>query len=154
MGITIYFDLDGTLYDLYNIENWEQKLREEKPNMYNQDRPLYTPRIHTIVSALLRLGVKFHSITKLSMTATKNYAELTTEEKRSWVRNNLPFISNISVIPYADHKSNYIRRKDEENILIDDSEYECSDWTGTAYKANGNVEEILTKILESFNKGQ
>lgn len=154
MGITIYLDLDGTVYDLYNIEQWEEKLRAEQPNMYNQNRPLFTPRIHIIVSALLRFGVKFHVITKLSKTATKNYAELTSEEKRSWVRNNLPFVSNVSTIPYADHKSNYIRRKDEENILIDDSEYECNDWTGTAYRANGNVEEILTKILESFNKGQ
>lgn len=150
MSTTIYFDLDGTLYDLYNIENWEQKLREEKPNMYNQDRPLYTPRIHTIVSALLRLGVKFHSITKLSMTATENYAKLTTEEKKEWVRNNLPFVSNINCIPYTDHKYKYIRRKDEENILIDDSEYECSDWTGTAYKAENNIEDILEKILKDL----
>ena len=111
--ITIYLDLDGTVYDLYNIPNWEQKLRAEVPNMYNQNRPLYTERIHTIVSALLKLGVKFNAITKLSMTATKNYAELTTAEKKSWVRTNLPFVSNINCIPYADHKYNYIRRKDE-----------------------------------------
>lgn len=150
MGTTIYLDLDGTLYDLYNIENWEQKLREEKPNMYNQDRPLYTPRIHTIVSALLRYGVKFHVITKLSMTATKNYAELTTAEKKTWTRTNLPFVSNINCINYYDHKYNYICKKDEDNILIDDSDKECADWTGTAIKAENNIEEILSKILDKI----
>ena len=34
MTTKIYFDLDGTVYDLYSIENWEPKLRAENVEVF------------------------------------------------------------------------------------------------------------------------
>ena len=34
MTTKIYFDLDGTVYDLYSIENWELKLRAENADVF------------------------------------------------------------------------------------------------------------------------
>ena len=31
---TIYFDMDGTIADLYNVENWLPKLRAEDASPY------------------------------------------------------------------------------------------------------------------------
>ena len=34
MSKKIYFDLDGTVYNLYGIENWLQYLNEEKSEVF------------------------------------------------------------------------------------------------------------------------
>lgn len=37
---TIYFDLDGTLVNLYNVPNWLQKIRSEDVSPYLDAEPL------------------------------------------------------------------------------------------------------------------
>ena len=34
-SVKIWLDLDGTVYDLYNVENWEPRLRAEDPTVFN-----------------------------------------------------------------------------------------------------------------------
>ena len=36
MSIKVYMDLDGTVYDLYNIENWEPKLCAEDADVFKE----------------------------------------------------------------------------------------------------------------------
>ena len=36
MSKKIYFDLDGTVYDLYNMENWLEKLRSETEKVFTE----------------------------------------------------------------------------------------------------------------------
>ena len=36
----LYFDMDGTIANLYNVEGWESKLRAEDPSPYADASPL------------------------------------------------------------------------------------------------------------------
>ena len=38
--MTIYFDMDGTIADLYGVENWLPKLRAEDASPYAEATPL------------------------------------------------------------------------------------------------------------------
>ena len=44
-NITIYFDMDGTIADLYGVENWLDFLINEKPTPYIKARPLCNLRV-------------------------------------------------------------------------------------------------------------
>ena len=61
MSIKIYFDLDGTVYDLYNVENWLEKLRSEDASVFSEGDFIgdYN-RFKTVCEKLVSLGVQFH----------------------------------------------------------------------------------------------
>ena len=37
---TIWFDMDGTIADLYGVENWLPKLRSSDPSPYAEAKPM------------------------------------------------------------------------------------------------------------------
>ena len=39
----VYFDMDGTIANLYNVEGWESKLRAEDASPYADASPLRVP---------------------------------------------------------------------------------------------------------------
>ena len=40
MNTTICFDMDGTIADLYGVQNWLEMLQAENPQPYRQAKPL------------------------------------------------------------------------------------------------------------------
>ena len=39
-NVTLVFDMDGTIADLFNVDNWESQLRQESTNPYEIAGPL------------------------------------------------------------------------------------------------------------------
>jgi hypothetical protein len=145
-NITINFDLDGTLVDLYGVENWLAYLIAEDTTPYEIAKPLV--RFATLarrLNTLQRNGYKIAVITWLSKNATAEYNELVTATKLAYLAKHLPSVNwdRITVVPYGTPKENYCETP--LDILFDDEEKNRANWTGRAYDVK-NILEILREI--------
>lgn len=158
--IQIYFDLDGTLYDLYGLPDWLEKLRNEQAGAYTDGEPLFDENsFYNIISDLLLEGVKFGVITWLAMQASEEYEASTTEEKRNWCKKFLPFIETFAAQSYGTPKQKAIGKHSAIEILIDDNPDVCRVWETKkqriAYCVNEKytVCDALTDIYHKYFEG-
>ena len=71
MAKAIYFDMDGTIADLYAVENWLPKLRAYDPSPYMDAAPLV--RLSTLarlLNSLQRIGYTLGIISWCSKSST------------------------------------------------------------------------------------
>ena len=156
MSIKIYFDLDGTVYDLFGVPNWLEKLNTEDVSVYSEGSSLFANDFYKVVSALMRYGVRFGVITWGSMTATPEFAEQTREVKLNWVQENLPFVETFVYQEYGTPKQQAIKNRTKNDILIDDNSDVLRVWIngntrkGYQVTAEKSVTDILKEILNTL----
>ena len=147
MSIKIYFDLDGTVYDLYNVENWLEKLRSEDASVFLEGDFIgdYN-RFKTVCEKLVSVGVQFEVITWLPMQASEEYEIECTEVKREWVKKFMPFVTEFTAQSYGIPKQNAIKKRAKTMYLLDDNKEVCEMWkTDKMRKAiNVNRDELTT----------
>lgn len=147
---TIYFDMDGTIADLYNVENWLPKLRAENPSPYVEAEAMINMgELQLYLSILQNRGCKLGVISWLSKGSSKSYDKKVREAKKNWLRENLPEITfdETHFVKYGTRKD-YIA-KDKDGILFDDSEEVRNNWRGIAVNPNTeDIIEFLKKVKE------
>ena len=146
MNITINFDMDGTIADLYGVENWLEMLIAEDTTPYATARPLL--RLSALarkLNTLQRNGYNLAVISWLSKSGTAEYNEAVTEAKMAWLRKHLPSVNwdEIHIVPYGTPKQNFCNSP--LDVLFDDEECNRNNWTGRAYDVQ-NILEILREI--------
>ena len=146
MNITINFDMDGTIADLYANPNWLPMLRAFDPTPYATAKPLL--RLNTLARKLNELqkqGYELAVISWLSKESNPAYDEVVTATKLAWLAEHLPSVhwDRITIIPYGTPKENYCHNP--LDILFDDEERNRNNWTGRAYDVK-NIMEILREI--------
>jgi len=134
--MTIWFDMDGTIADLYGVENWLPMLRASDPAPYMLAKPLV--RLSALARVLNRLqaeGYEIGVISWLSKTGTPRYNAEVTAAKYAWLAKHLPSVDfdEIHIVPYGTPKQIFAKPND---ILFDDEERNRNDWTGTAFDVN------------------
>lgn len=132
---TIYFDMDGTIADLYGVENWLKNLRTEKVEPYAKAKPLMDSELIENIKEKYNLKV----LTWTAKNSTKKYHERVATTKREWIEkhfNNL--FSEIIILPYGTNKADYLAKDD---ILIDD------DYNNLKACRNKNKRAILPKTF-------
>lgn len=145
----IYFDMDGTIADLYAVENWLPRLRNEDAAPYLEARPMCNM---IILSELLikakAQGYGIGIITWLSKGATKEYKKAVRQAKKQWLNNYLGVeLAEAHFIQYGTRKD-YVA-KDKKGILFDDDERVRMFWKGTSYNpTEQNIIEILQEIIK------
>ena len=147
------FDMDGTIADLYGVENWLSLLREENPSPYIKAKPMWDMEM---LSNILRLaqskGIKICVITWLSKNSSQSYKEQVRIAKRNWLdEQDFPF-DFFHGVQYGTTKANCVRRMiddDEQAILIDDSAKVRKGWHlgDTINPTNDNIIDKLTELL-------
>ena len=147
MSKKIYFDLDGTVYNLYGVENWLEKLRSEQENVFTEgnfmcDYSEFMERIHF----LLDYGYSFGIITWLPMQASPEYEEICRQEKIKWIKKYLPFVTEINICSYGIPKQNCIQKRAKEMWLIDDNAEVCKMWETSRQRRYVNISEDYTVI--------
>ena len=145
-NITINFDMDGTIADLYGVENWLDYLIAENTYPYANARPLL--RLSALarkLNTLQRDGYNLAIISWLSKSGTGEYNKAVTEVKMAWLRKHLPSIkwNEIHIVPYGTPKQNFCNTPFD--ILFDDEKRNRNNWTGKAYDVQ-NILEILGEI--------
>ena len=143
---TIFFDMDGTIADLYGVDNWLDYLRAEDPFPYENARPLIN--LQVLARRLNRLTEAGYSVEVISWTAkhsTIEYDEAVTAAKLEWLGTHLKSVnfSKINIVPYGTPKDLF--RHSENDILFDDEEQNRKNWNGIAYDVD-KILEVLKNV--------
>lgn len=157
--IKVYFDMDGTIYDLYNVENWLKRLREEDETVYQVGTPLVDLGELEKVCGLLRYyGIRFGVISWASKNVEKEsiFFKRIERAKKEWIKNNLSFIQEIHILEYGEPKQSIIN-KSKIVYLIDDDERVLKSWKTEKQRKiinakDKNIIEELYKLLEEVAK--
>ena len=142
MTRAIWFDMDGTIADLYGVPNWLEYLINSDPLPYKAAKPLVN--MNSLARLLNRLQAKGYHIgivSWLSKSGTESYNEAVTNAKLAWLNKHLHSVhwDEIVIVPYGTPKHEAVSI---EGILFDDEERNRTNWTGIAYDVE-NIIEIL-----------
>jgi len=141
MTKAIYFDMDGTIADLYGVENWLENLRAENPMPYKKAAPLLKlNQLARILNILQKKGYRLGIISWLSKNSSENYDNAVTKAKMKWLKSHLASVNfdEIKIVPYGTPKEKTVDFP--KGILFDDEEKNRKNWIGQAFDE--------TKILE------
>lgn len=130
----INFDMDGTIANLYGVENWLEMLMAKDATPYAVAKPLVNlSRLARYLNKIQKMGIEIGVISWLAKNSTAEYDELVTQAKREWLAKHLPSVrwDNVEIIPYGTPKENYCLT--ENDILFDDEEQNRNNWKGMAY---------------------
>ena len=141
MTTTIFFDMDGTIADLYGVENWLDYLIASDELPYEIAKPLI--RLNALARILNRLqkqGYKVGVISWLAKNSNTDYDEKVTKAKKEWLKKHLASVNfdEIHIVKYGTPKQTFA--KTENDILFDDEEKNRNDWTGKAFDVNAIIE--------------
>lgn len=141
----IYFDMDGTIADLYGVENWLEYLINEDTYPYEHARPLINLSLlaRTIHKAEKR-GIEFGIISWLSKNSSLAYGEEIAKAKMKWLRQHLPSVNwhEIHIVEYGTSKAIY---KSHNDVLFDDEERNRNEWKDGAFDVD-NIIEVLKSL--------
>lgn len=145
----LVFDMDGTIADLYGVENWLPLLRAENPLPYEIAKPLYD--MDELAQILLQLKSKNYLIVVTSwgsLNATPEYMAKIRQAKKDWLyQYNFPF-DEIHIVKYGTTKANCTRKYGGYQILFDDNQKIRKGWNlGATVDANENIIEYLKELL-------
>lgn len=145
LNITINFDMDGTIADLYGVENWLDYLIAGDVFPYENAEPLL--RLSALARRLNNLqknGYNLAIISWLSKSGTDEYNAEVEAVKREWLAKHLPSVNwdAIHIVPYGTPKQNFCGNP--LDILFDDEAKNRENWTGRAY----DVDDILATLEE------
>lgn len=143
MTNAIYFDMDGTIANLYGVENWLDSLIAEQTKPYREAKPLVNMRkLAHMLNELQKNGYTLGIVSWLSKCGTPAYNERVTETKLNWLKRHLGSVhfDEIHIVKYGTPKSTVVDFSD--GILFDDEQPNRTEWTGTAYDVE-NILEIL-----------
>lgn len=154
MEKTIFFDLDGTIADLYGVSDWLAKLRAENDSPYREANPLFPPYdIYLLLESMKSLGVKTGVISWGSKHASKEYNRSIRRAKIDWLKEMglLDSFDEIHVVKYGTPKHQVIK-KERRGILIDDNEDIRAEWEQAGGLAIDPMNEDEMNALEEIAK--
>lgn len=146
MSTTIYFDMDGTIANLYGVENWLDYLRNNDETPYTIAEPLVRlASLARVLNNLQRKGYKIGIISWLAKNSSTDYDEKVTKAKRAWLNKHLHSVTfdEINIVTYGTPKQRFA--KTNNDILFDDEAKNRNDWTGKAFDVT-NILETLRRL--------
>lgn len=140
---TIFFDMDGTIADLYGVENWLDYLRAGDAFPYENAKALLNlSLLARYLNKLQRNGFRIEIISWLAKNSNENYDKAVTLAKINWLSNHLRSVSfdAVNIVSYGICKDTF--RHSENDILFDDEERNRNEWGGVAFDVK-NIIEVL-----------
>lgn len=144
----IWFDMDGTIADLYGVDNWLEDLIAEEVRPYAEAKPLL--RLSTfayLVNRLQNKGYEIGIISWLSKGGSRDYNKRVKNAKEAWLRKHLKSVTfnEIHIVEYGTPKQMFC--SSDSDILFDDEVGNRESWLGIAYNET-NIIEILKTFQE------
>lgn len=139
----IYFDMDGTIADLYGVENWLENILQRNIRPYKEAKTLVRmASLARLLNKLQRQGYIIGVVSWLAKNSTQEYNERIVQAKVNWLHKHLPSVqwNEVHIVDYGTPKEEVV--KYNTGILFDDEEQNRNNWTGIAYDEK-NIIEIL-----------
>ena len=143
MNKAIYFDMDGTIADLYGVDNWLEDLLHENVRPYAEARPLINLQaLARILNRLIRDGYSVNVISWTSRGGSAEYNREVAKVKIQWLKTHLKSVkfSKIEILPYGTPKELY-----GDGILFDDEKHNRESWGKGAY-----TEKEIFEVLKNL----
>lgn len=148
MKKTIWFDMDGTLADLYSVDGWLADLESYNPRPYKEATTMVNMRLLARLLNALHNHYNIGVISWLSKTSTPEYDMQVTKVKKEWLGKHLKSVTfdEIHIVKYGTSKSNFAKVGD---ILFDDEIGNRTDWIGDAFDETEIINTLkgLTSVL-------
>lgn len=124
---TFYFDMDGTIADLYGVEGWLDDLQAERVRPYAEAQPLVDcERLKKIIELLKAEGYAFGIISWTSKNGSKEFNKKVRKVKMEWLEKYFPdCFSEIHIVKYGTPKYKVAKN---HGILFDDEEGNRKKW--------------------------
>lgn len=140
----IWFDMDGTMVDLYSVENWLEKLRAYDETPYAEAKPIVNLNILArLMNRAQKNGYELCVVTALAANSTEDYDNRVIAAKQKWLARHLKSVKfdEIRFVPYCFTKNDINTGND---ILFDDENRHLEKWTGRAVNAKFMIETLKT----------
>ena len=143
----IIFDLDGTLADLYGVDDWLPMLRAEDATPYREANPMVNmSRLARAIHKAQRNNIQVTVVSWGSMGSSADYLAETETAKREWLASHLPSVDfdDIAITPYGVDKSLFATADD---ILFDDNDAIRENFIGNAFTPD-YIFDIIKEICD------
>lgn len=139
----IYFDMDGTIANLYGVSDWLEDLHAEKVRPYREAATMV--RMATLARLLHKLqnnGYSIGIISWLCRGGSQKYNEAVTAAKIKWLKLHLPSVefNEVHIVEYGTPKEKVV--KYPQGILFDDEEKNRKNWKGQSFSEKNLLENL------------
>ena len=143
----IYFDMDGTVYDLYGVDGWLEMLTTENVTAYECGKPMYDmEKLNALLEQFVALGFVIGVVTWTAMHGNREFNRATHKVKLEWVREHMPTVTEFHCVKYGTPKHKVAKIKNA--ILVDDNSAVRDAWNGYTINAAENILPQLEALLE------
>lgn len=138
----VYFDMDGTIADLYGVCNWLSYLENESVFPYTNaanlvERNAFAERVNLLRAHGYKIGI----ISWLSKSGSAEYKEAIKMAKLFWLAVHFRGVKfdEIHIVDYGTPKSEVV---ENPGWLFDDEEKNRAEWGGLALDVNNILKDM------------
>lgn len=144
----IYFDMDGTIADLFGYENWLDHLHNSCTLPYVDCTPLVNPnKLRKVLDKFKAKGYTVGVISWGAMGGSTEYTRAVKRAKTEWLNKWFgDTFTEIHVVKYGTPKHSTAKIKD--SILVDDSANVRAAWKNGATIDATNCEEMMKTLAQ------
>ena len=147
----IWFDMDGTIADLYGVDGWLEDLIAHDTRPYAEAKDLYN--VFDLLEVMIELKMKGYKLGVISWGSKENnreYDKAVEIVKKAWLYDRMmdTILDEIIVTPYGVRKADTCK-KFGYGILVDDEEQNRNAWDlGNTIDATKNIIKALWKLAK------
>lgn len=148
----LVWDMDGTIADLYSVDEWEPKLRASDPSPYLDAEPLVDmAALRELLQRAKSMNIRIITVSWSSMDGTVEYGREVRKAKKEWLEKHCPeLLEELHVVKYGTDK--YSLCEGLRAVLIDDNASVREEWPFDTIDASNSLtmlEELENMLLKA-----
>jgi uncharacterized UBP type Zn finger protein len=149
MKVSINFDMDGTIADLYSVSEWLADLESHNPRPYKEAKPMVNMSLLSrYIHKAQAMGYEVNIVSWLSKSSNSEYDKAVAEAKMEWLKKHLRSVQfdKVVIVPYGTPKSTCVENA-QNGILFDDEHKNRAEWNGISAEPS-EIFEILKGLVK------